>query len=66
MNVNCINIVREEESSIITNINILIRFNKAQEIFPSVTRVLSILLTTAATSANLERVNSKERVRFPD
>ena len=65
MNVNCINIGREEESSIITNINILIRFNKTREIFPSVTRVLSILLTTAATSANLERVNSKERVRFP-
>ena len=30
--------------------------------FPSVTRVLSILLTTAAASASVERVNSKERV----
>ena len=30
---------------------VLVRFNKAQEIFPSVTRVLSILLTTPATSA---------------
>ena len=60
MNVNCRNIGREEESSIIANINILIRFNKTREIFPSVTRV-----TTAATSANLERVNPKERVRFP-
>ena len=38
------------------------RFNKTREIFPSVTRVLSILLTLAATSANVERVNSKERV----
>ena len=33
-----------------------------REMFPSVTRVLSILLTTAATSAYVERVNSKERV----
>ena len=34
--------------------------------FPSVNRVLSILLTTATTSASVERVNSKERVpRFP-
>ena len=31
-----------------------------QEIFPSVTQVLSILLTTAATSAGVERVNSKK------
>ena len=46
----------------ITNINLLNRFNKTREIFPSVTRVLSILLTTAATSASVERVNSKERV----
>ena len=29
---------------------------------PSVTRVLSILLTAAASSAFVERVNSKERV----
>ena len=41
---------------------LLVRFNKSQEIFPSVTRVLSILLTAAATSASVERVNSKERV----
>ena len=46
----------------VTNINLLIRFNKAREIFPIVTRVLSILLTIAATSATAERVNSKERV----
>ena len=42
--------------------NLLVRFNKTREIFPSVTRVLSILLTTAATSASVERVNSKEHV----
>ena len=53
------NIGGEEESLNITNINPLIRFNKTREKFPSVTRVLSILLTTAATSASVERVNSK-------
>ena len=62
MNVNCGNIRREEESLSITNINLLNRFNKTREIFPMVTRVLSILLTTAATSVSVERVNSKERV----
>ena len=62
MNVNCVNIERVEESLNITNINLLVRFNKTREIFPSVTRVLSIFLTTAATSASVERVNSKERV----
>ena len=62
MNINCVNVGREEESFNITNINLLVRFNKTREIFPSVTRVLSILLTTAATSASVERVNSKERV----
>ena len=63
MNVNSVNIEREEESLNSSNINLLIRFNKTREIFPSVTRVLSIFLTTAATSASVERVNSKERVR---
>ena len=62
MNNKCVNIEREEESLNITNINLLARFNKTREIFPSVTRVLSILLTTAATSATVERVNSTERV----
>ena len=62
MNVNCGNIRREEESLSITNINLLNRFKKTREIFPMVTRVLSILLTTAATSVSVERVNSKERV----
>ena len=60
MNVNCVNIEREEESLNITNINLLVRFNKTREIFPSVTRVLSIFLTTAATSASVEGVDSKE------
>ena len=62
MNVNFVNIEREEESLNITNINTLVRFNKAREIFPSVARVLSIFLTTAATSASAERVNPKEHV----
>ena len=65
MNVNCGNTGSEEPLNI-TNINLLNRFNRTQEIFPSVNRVLSILLTTAATSASVERVNSKERVpSFP-
>ena len=46
----------------ITNINLLVRFKKTRKIFPSVTRVLIIFLTTAATSASVERVGSKERV----
>ena len=46
----------------IANINLLVRFHKKREIFPSVTRVLSILLTTPAISASAERVNSKEHV----
>ena len=62
MTVNCVNIGREEESLNIANINLLVRFNKKREIFLNVTRVLSIFLTTAATSASVERVNSKERV----
>ena len=37
----------------ITNIKPLIRFNKTQEMFPSVTPVFSILLTTRATSASV-------------
>ena len=62
MTVNFVNIGREEESLNIANINLLVRFNKTREIFPSVTRVLSILQTTAATSASVERMNSKERL----
>ena len=55
------NIGREEESLNIANTNLLIRFNKTREIFPSVTRVLSILLTTAAINVSVGRVNSKGR-----
>ena len=62
MNVNWVNIEREGESLNITNINLLLRFSNTREIFASVTQVLSIFLTTAATSASAERVNSKERV----
>ena len=62
MTVNCVNIVREEESLNIANINLLVRFNKTREIFPSVTRVLSILLATTTTSGSVERLNSKVRV----
>ena len=52
MTVNCVNIGREEEPLNIANINLLFRFNKTREIYPSVIRVLSILLTTAATSVS--------------
>ena len=55
-------IEKKEKSLNITNINFLVRFNKTREIFFSVTRVLSIFLTKAATSASAERVNSEERV----
>ena len=58
LNFNCGNIGREEESLNIININLLNR----RKIFPSDTRVLSILLATAATNASVEKVNSKERV----
>ena len=33
MNVNCVNIGREDELLSITNINVLMRFNKTREIF---------------------------------
>ena len=62
MNVNCMNIQREEEPLDITNFNLLVTFNKIREIFARVTLVLSILLTTAATSTSIEKVNSKDRV----
>ena len=42
--------------------NLLIRFNKTREIFPSVSQVLSILLTASAISASVERANFKGRV----
>ena len=62
MTVDCVNIGREEEFLNITNIKLLVRLNKTREVFPSVTRVLSILQTATATSASVEKVNSKERV----
>ena len=62
MNVNCLNIGKGYESLNITNIDLLIRFNKTRELFASAIRVLSILLTAAATSANLGRLISKECV----
>ena len=37
MTVNSVNIGREEESLNIVNINLLVRFDKAREIFPGVT-----------------------------
>ena len=46
----------------ITNVNLLIRFNKTPEIFPNVTQVLSIFLTTGVTSASVERAYSQECV----
>ena len=60
MNVNCVNI--EGRSLNITNMNLLIRFNKTREIFPSVTRVLGILLTISAISASVESANFRGRV----
>ena len=60
MNVNCVNI--GGRSLNITNMNLLIRFNKTRQIFLGVTRVLSILLTTSAISASVERANFKGRV----
>ena len=66
MTVNCVKIGREEESLNIANINLLVKFNKTRQIFFIITRVLSILLTTAATSANVERVSSFHvRFRLP-
>ena len=54
MSVNCVNIEREEGPLNITNIiNLLVRFNKTRE-------VLSVFLTTGATSVSVERVNYNE------
>ena len=49
----------------ITKNNLLIRFNKTQEIFPSINRVLSILLTTAATSESVERTTCVRKPKVP-
>ena len=60
MNVNCVNIGGRTLN--ITSMNLLIRFNKTREVFPSVTRVLSLLLTKSAIRASVERGNFKGRV----
>ena len=60
MIVNCVNI--EGRNLTITNMNLLIRFNKTREIFLSVTRVLSILQTISGINASVERANFKGRV----
>ena len=63
MTANYVNIENVEESLNITNINLLVRFNKTREIlFPGVTQFLGIFLTAAAPNASVERVNSKEHV----
>ena len=56
MNVNCVNI--GGRSLNITNMDLLIRFNKT-EIFSNVTQVLSIILTISAVSESVERANFK-------
>ena len=48
MNVNCVKIGRGGFFE-----RYMLRFDKTREIFPRVTHVLSILLTTAATSASV-------------
>ena len=62
MNVNYVNIGRRSLN--ITNMNLLIRFNKTREVFPSNTRVLSILLTTLPIGASEERANFKGSVAY--
>ena len=60
MNVNCVN--SGGRSLNITHMNLLIKNNKTREIFPSVTRVLRILLTISAISASVDRANFKGRL----
>ena len=60
MNTNYVNI--GGRSLNITNMNTLNRFNKTREIFPSVTQVLSVLLTTSAISASVVGASFKGRV----
>ena len=59
MNVNCAN--NGGRSLNITNMNLFIRLNKTREIFPSVTRVLSILLTISAISSSVEMEDQFKR-----
>ena len=60
MNVNCMNI--RGGSLNITNMNLLIRLKKTGEIFPSATKVLSILLKISAINGSVKRANFKGRV----
>ena len=60
MNVNYVNIRGRRLN--ITNMNLLIRFNKTRNKLPRVTRVLNRLLTTSAITASEERANFKGRV----
>ena len=53
-----------KKSLIITNMNLLIRFNKTRKIFSSITRVLGILLSTSATTASADRANFRRRIAF--
>ena len=57
---NCVN--TEGRSLNITNMNLLIKFNKTREIFPIGFRVLSIPLTISTISASVEKANFKGRV----
>ena len=60
MLVNCANIGGRSLS--ITNMNLLIRFNKTREMFLNVTQVLTILLTISAISSSVEKTNFKKNV----
>ena len=57
MSVNCVNIAGRSLN--VTNMDLLIRFNKTRKVFPSVIQVLCILLPTSATSESVERANFK-------
>ena len=58
MTVNCVNVEKEEEFLNITNINLLVRFNKTMRNISQ----CYLGLKHFPTSASAERVNSKERV----
>ena len=62
MNVNCVNIGGRSLNT--TNMNLLNRFNNTREIASSITQVLSILLTTSAISARIERANFKGCIAY--
>ena len=57
MSVNCVNIAGRSLN--VTNMDLLIRFNKTRKVFPSVIQVLCILLPTSAISESVERGNFK-------